>query len=528
MCVRAGSAKKATKALTDSRLKPALRLLEYAGSKSRDKQSLLMRDLKLGVNHIDRDQLRRNGLLSPRYPTSIRKLTASVEDTVQAEDIRGASLYGATGAMYRIRCSATIELIADERELHDSAAYRDENGVLGKVFQEDWIVYRSFKDFQLLHKHIKNQVSTSESSGTAGSRLVGAASAAFTASALMAGRPRQRKALVPSLSQATKVGALGITKKALVRRQECLNEYIMYLVAPGHLLNRCTEVMLFLGAFYPLPPSVCVGKITSGVTDPLGRCEMYRSILESHEKPTDASMPESMQDNLVGDRAITTPPDPSGTSALGTTPIAEGNEEDDFDGDLGVRAGRKDDMIPAIRNKVDKIPLPLVRNRIFELVRYQFGFDNASFVRNRMLTALKTASFAVTSQAEFHKLLYNLHKDHLSASTVAGYINMGTELLWPGGVFFTSAPPLTDEELQQQAEQARTLLHENFPEGLRTILGQELTQDGLDIFHEMLQNRLVVKSMAYMLFDLLWLEIFPEIGDVLAGGKALDGDSEKL
>lgn len=55
-CVRAGSAKKATKALTDAKLKPTLRLLEYAATRSREKQSLLLRDMKLGVNHIDREQ----------------------------------------------------------------------------------------------------------------------------------------------------------------------------------------------------------------------------------------------------------------------------------------------------------------------------------------------------------------------------------------------------------------------------------------------------------------------------------------
>lgn len=55
-CVKAGSAKKATKALTDATLKPTLRLLEYAGTRSREKQSLLLRDMKLGVNHIDREQ----------------------------------------------------------------------------------------------------------------------------------------------------------------------------------------------------------------------------------------------------------------------------------------------------------------------------------------------------------------------------------------------------------------------------------------------------------------------------------------
>ena len=181
-------------------------------------------------------------------------------------------------------------------------------------------------------------------------------------------------------------------------------------------------------------------------------------------------------------------------------------------------------MIPTIRNKIDKVPLSQVRNRIFELLRYQFGFENASFVRNRMLAAIKTASFAVTSASEFRRTLYSLHTEHLSTKAVAGLIQMGLDTLWPDGVFFESAPPPSQEELADQARKSKDVLHASFPDALRTVLGQELTKGGLNVLHEMLQNRAVVKSMFYQLFDLLWLEVFPEIADVLQGGAALDVD----
>jgi hypothetical protein len=45
--------------------------------------------------------------------------------------------------------------------------------------------------------------------------------------------------------------------------------------------------------------------------------------------------------------------------------------------------------------------------------------------------------------------------------------------------------------------------------------------------HEMLQNRLMVKSIFYILMDLLWLEVFPEIGDVADGNRSLDVESKK-
>lgn len=222
------------------------------------------------------------------------------------------------------------------------------------------------------------------------------------------------------------------------------------------------------------------------------------------------------------------PPNPTArTTSLGSLRSADGKDEDGMDDpeerDPSQKL-RKIDMIPAIRNKIDKVPLSQVRNRVFELLRYQFGFENASFIRNRMLAALKTASFAVTSSGEFQRTLYKLHTEHINANALAGWIEFALELIWPGGVFFESAPPPTPEELEANANKAKEVLHASFPEQVRAILGPELTGDGLDIFHEMLQNRLVVKSMAYMLFDLVWLEVFPEIGDVLVCGAALDID----
>jgi hypothetical protein len=517
-CVRAGSAKSATKALTDAALKPALKLLEYAGSPSREKQSLLLRDLKLGINHIDRGQLRRNALLNPRFPTVITELTASVEDAVQSNEVSGIDLMGSAGTLYKIRCVATIYYNADE-DTDGTGCHRvAEDGSIVETFREEWVVYRSFKDFQALHKQLKSEVSATESSGTAGSRLVGAAAFAFAAGNNMQGRHRQRQVLIPSLSNATKAVSLAATRKSIMKRKEYLHGYLDYLLSSGHMLCRCTELLLFIGAFYPLPLDVTT-------IDPLGRTEMSWTVVRKRIESAGIDLSEPVEDDTDQEE----PPN-SGTRTVsaGSQSINGKDEElidDNGERELSSKSLRKIDMIPAIRNKIDKVPLSQVRNRIFELLRYQFGFENASFIRNRMLAALKTASFAVTSASEFRRTLYKVHTDHISATALAGWIDFGLGLLWPDGVFFKSAPPTTQQELDEKASKAKEVLHESFPEQVRAILGQELTGDGLDIFHEMLQNRVVVKSMAYMLFDLLWLEVFPEIGDVLECGAALDIDS---
>ena len=448
-------------------------------------------------------------MLDPRYPTAIQELFVTVEDCFSADEGRSAELFGSSGVVYQIRVAAIVTLVAEEDELEGSTGYRSESGTIASVFREEWVVYRSFKEFQTLHRHLKSQVSTSESSGTAVSRL----SASLNANS-GAGR-RHRSALIPSLSQASKIGALGLTKKSLQKRREYLDGYLAYLFAPDHLLNRCPELLLFVGAFYPLPHEVRHGHIVKGVPDPLGRTKMSRAVVRQKEP-----QPETIIPSIATAAPL---PRQSRSMSQGSANSIELEVEDE-DGESPKKAGRQIKMIPAIRNKIDKVPLSQVRNRIFELLRYQFGFENASFVRNRMLAALKTASFAVTSASEFRRTLYNLHTEHLSSAAVAGWIRLGLDLLWPDGMFMQSAPPLTPEELLEQAQKSKELLHKTFPDALRAVLGQELTKDGLNVLHEMLQNRLVVKSMFYMLFDLLWLEVFPEIADVLQGGAPLDLD----
>ena len=446
--------------------------------------------------------------MDPRYPTAIRELFVTVEGCFSAEEGRSAELFGSSGVLYQIRVAAIVNLVAEEDELEGSTGYRSESGTIATAFKEEWIVYRTFKEFQTLHRHLKSQVSTSESSGTAVSRL----SASLNANSGV-GR-RHRSALIPSLSQASKIGALGLTKKSLQKRREYLDGYLAYLFAPDHLLNRCPELLLFVGAFYPLPHEVRPGHVVEGVPDPLGRTKMTRAVVRQKE-----AHPETILPGI----AATPPRRQSRSMSQGSADSIDSDIEDE-DGESPKKSGRHIKMIPAIRNKIDKVPLSQVRNRIFELLRYQFGFENASFVRNRMLAALKTASFAVTSASEFRRTLYNLHTEHLSSAAVAGYIKLGLDLLWPDGMFMQSAPPLTPEEFLEQAQKSKETLHKSFPDALRAVLGQELTKDGLNVLHEMLQNRVVVKSMFYMLFDLLWLEVFPEIADVLQGGAALDLD----
>jgi hypothetical protein len=183
------------------------------------------------------------------------------------------------------------------------------------------------------------------------------------------------------------------------------------------------------------------------------------------------------------------------------------------------------DMDPAIASKVDQITLAEVRNHIVDLMRYAFGFENASFVRSQILAALETASFvAVAKQSDFRRVLCHVHSQQLNGEALGGWIRILLDLLWPDGVWGKPKPILTEDEEALLKIESREKLHEGFPNKFRKILGKELTREGLDMVHDMIQNRLVVKSMFYMLFDLVWIEILPELRDSLPCATALDLD----
>ena len=122
-CLMTGSVKNATTSRVDELLRPTLTILEYATSMKRENQAILSRDLKIGVNHIDIDQLRRNGLLNPRYPTRLGNLKVMIDGVMEVKSNQPLDLLGPNTILYRVRCVAITEYIGlnPEDNTDDSA-----------------------------------------------------------------------------------------------------------------------------------------------------------------------------------------------------------------------------------------------------------------------------------------------------------------------------------------------------------------------------------------------------------------------
>lgn len=366
-----------------------------------------MRDLKLGINHVDREQLRRNKLLYPRHPTNIRSLSATIEGYMPAKDT-GITFPGSspTTTVYKVRCIAIVELVDTEDDEVDLSDYDSADGSRASVFREEWVVYRQFRDFNTLHKHLKTQVAVNETSGTASSRLVGAATAAFTVGGAPTGAERHRKGLIPSLGQANKAGALGLTQKAIEKRCTILHSYLQHFMASNHPLRHCTEILTFLGAFHPFPAGVRTGEAPSETPDGLGRVGMVRTVFGEVLPSEKVVVPGKTERIIVSSPQKSVDKKLRSFSAASDTMSSPSLDERGSVRSKSTRL-KPEEMAPAIKAKIDKVPLGKVRQAIFELIRSQFDFENASFFRNRLLTG----TYLQSSLAR-HSLLHLLYFGH--------------------------------------------------------------------------------------------------------------------
>jgi hypothetical protein len=540
-CIRGGSARSSAKLKSDEWLQPTLILLQYANSRRQEQQSALLRDLRLGINHIDRGQLSRNGLLNPRYPTILRGLNTSIIGTVEAKAPSEFDLLSPSIILYKIRCTAIAEYIGvddDDSLAGDNADTSGEKKgrTKARYFREEWTVLRSLRDFSVFHKHIKSQVAQTESSGNTGTKLAGVASSMVgnVTSALggaNATNQRVRGPLVPSLSHATKVGALpGLsTKKVTERRRKLLDEYLQYLVSPNNLLSQCPELLKFLGAYTPIFP---VGG-NAQLDDSYGREDIKR--VELVTEKLKASIVEEKH-SAKGGETIVTPVAKPVALEVATPPAAEPTKERSTISKSEATPATTRETPKSAKNKYNsaakrlavvragEIRLKEVRRSIFRLLRYMFDLDNASFFRSRVISVLKTMSVAVASAQDFQTMLSQMHLKYMNGEWISGWIYYLVDMFWPNGVFYTKGPDLTEEEQLELKRNSKKILEKMFPDQLKTVLGKH-TDEGLDMLHEMFQNRVVLKSMAYMIMDLVWAEIFPELGDFVTGAEILEKES---
>ena len=319
-------------------------------------------------------------------------------------------------------------------------------------------------------------------------------------------------------------------KKVFEKRKKLLDQYLKYLVSPNNLLSRCPELLKFLGAYTKV---FSVDGGDKGV-DEYGREDTRRVELVTEKlkagivqvkQGTERMNTPDISTKDSGEELTTTIPhskqsraesmdDTMTVSTIGATTVTQEDSKTTYNKDN--HAARRMAKIRA-----SEIRLKDVRRAIFRLLKHLFDLDNANFFRNRVISVLKTMTLAVASVQDFTMLLFQTHVTYMNGEWVSGWIYYLVDMFWPNGVFYTKAPPLTEDEIIALKRDSKKIIERMFPDQLRTVLGKH-TNEGLDMLHEMLQNRLVLKSMAYMLLDLIWVELFPELNDFVSGAECLE------
>ncbi|KAL9536757.1 hypothetical protein MBANPS3_012390 [Mucor bainieri] len=107
-------------------------------------------------------------------------------------------------------------------------------------------------------------------------------------------------------------------------------------------------------------------------------------------------------------------------------------------------------------------------------------------------------------------VLHVLSEDH-----VIFYLRLGSDLLWPDGVFIQRADPPTPLQREQMRERAERLLTVAIPAHLRGILFETKDLNELqNHVHDMLepvQNKQINKHLLYLLVDLILTKVLPEL-----------------
>ncbi|GMH57490.1 hypothetical protein TrST_g3950 [Triparma strigata] len=482
---------------------PTIAMLTYATSKGGGEQ--LVRDLgRPGLNgcRVSLDELKAMGVYKE---SGMLNLECTVEGVVKQTS--GGEMFAKPVILYRLRVGC------ERREGED-----------GRVVREEWIIMRRYNDFVSLHKKLKGQLTEHNPKGKLLTALEGSGTG-------------QRMRLLPALPPKKSLNAMGVGggTKFLEQRGRKLGNYLKYLLNRRHVLWSSAELVDFLCA------SDSIGRDAEGVEDDWGRTEGSRSVVMMGGVGFGGSKTEEMEREMGGDILTNSSRivadslnQSSATVGLVGTAVskssrhvtgmlkkknkdapqnakeveAEGKSKSNTDARaMAFQAA----MAASIKERLKEVSLREVQEGIFDLVKELLSLDKATFLRGRMISVIRGLVNFMTSGSSFHKTLLKLHNQYLTGETISTGVKWVRELLWPKGEFKEAAPPYTLQEKVELEAAVANGLPALIPDTLTSVVGDELAEEGAKTLHEMIQNPLVLRSMAYQLLDLLLLEAYPDL-----------------
>lgn len=148
-------------------------------------------------------------------------------------------------------------------------------------------------------------------------------------------------------------------------------------------------------------------------------------------------------------------------------------------------------------------PIYLLLSEIFDLT------GPFKFLRKSLISFVQ-----LTYGGTINRQLRDFILSFFDEASLHHYANMCLKNFWPSDEVSKSAPERTDDMKEMTAHAAKSLLTDNVPDILCSLVGQQNAKNGSLKIFEVLQNEKYNKQLIYDLLEVFLVEIFPEIKSI--------------
>jgi hypothetical protein len=159
---------------------------------------------------------------------------------------------------------------------------------------------------------------------------------------------------------------------------------------------------------------------------------------------------------------------------------------------------------------MDQTSLKRIQSRIYAILKELLEIDK-TFVRRNLLSFLRKGVNVMLS-GTISKAISGLAQRFGSDDTTASFLHWLVRVVWsaPGQRLGPKMPPPTPAAELARAAMLRAELRAAAPATLTSLLGHSACDEAVVKLFEFLQCAVLIRSLLYSAFDLLWRQLFPD------------------
>lgn len=200
------------------------------------------------------------------------------------------------------------------------------------------------------------------------------------------------------------------------------------------------------------------------------------------------------------------------TSTAVTDCVSEVSLDSESTGDVATSK-------PKIKPAMDatKIDMAILDKRVYPLLKELLDAGKMGAIRRNILVVILSSAKMLFS-TEISKWMSAQSKDAVSHRTTAITLQYLRGCVWPHGKLISAGKVQSPEQDALMRERNKSFLVEKLH---NAYVGNAQVETAIDKVQELLDNPYILKSIAYMIIDMLLIELFPELTGKLAGMDAI-------